>query len=521
MPTLRRPSTRFIIGMASESTSYDYVIVGAGTAGCVLAARLSEHDGARVLLLEAGSRDPQELTSVPPAWPTLLGTPASWGESTVPQVATGTPMPFPRGRGLGGSSGINGMIFVRGHRSSYDAWAAAGAKGWGFDDLLAYMCRSEHTEGRDPAIRGVDGPLRVGPASPRHPVAEAVLAAALECGFASATDISSGLEEGFGWNDLSIAGGRRFGAADAYLAPARRRPNLDVLTDALVHRVTVEAGRATGVEYGVGAELFRARCDGEVVLAAGTIGSAHLLLQSGIGPQSRLRDVGVEAVLDLPGVGADLHDHPQTTVVYSPAQPVPPSPNNHAEVTGLIRSDLALEEPDLQILAVDMSMHSHAPAGSGQGYAIACALMTPRSRGTVRLTSGEPGAAPAIDPNYYSDPHDLDVMLTGLRIAREIGRASALTPWRGFEALPGRAAQDDADLRAHLRSNLLTYFHSVGTCRIGTDSDAVVDTELRVHGVGGLRVADASVMPTIVSGNTNATVYGIAERAAELIAAAP
>ncbi|MFD1517185.1 GMC family oxidoreductase [Pseudonocardia yunnanensis] len=506
--------------MASVSTSYDYVIVGAGTAGCVIAAQLSEHDGARVLLLEAGSRDPQPLGSVPPAWPKLLGTPASWGESTVAQAATGTPMPFPRGRGLGGSSAINGMIFVRGHRSSYDAWVAAGAKGWGFDDLLPYLCRSENAVGRDPVVRGVDGPLLVGPSNPRHPVAEAVLAAAVETGFATATDISSGLEQGFGWNDLSIADGRRFSAADAYLAPAMGRPDLDVVTNALVHRVTTEAGRATGVEYSVGAEQFRARCEREVVLTAGTVGSAQLLLRSGIGPQSHLRDVGVETVLHLPGVGANLQDHPQTTVVYSPARPVPPSANNHAEVTGLIRSDLALDGPDLQFLAVDMSMHSHAPAGSGQGYAIACALMTPRSRGTVRLTSGEPGAAPAIDPNYYGDPHDLEVMLTGLRIAREIGRASALTPWRGFEAMPGRAAQDDADLRAHLRSNLLTYFHPVGTCRIGTDTDAVVDTELRVHGIGGLRIADASVMPTIVSGNTNATVYGIAERAADLIAGA-
>jgi choline dehydrogenase-like flavoprotein len=259
------------------------------------------------------------------------------------QAATGTVIPWPRGRGLGGSSAINGMCFTRGHRSSYDAWVTVGAKGWGFDDLLPYLRRSEHAEGRDPAVRGVGGPLTVAPAVAPHPVAMAGLAAATEIGYPAASDINSGLEEGFGFSDLNIVDGRRQSSADAYLTPVLHRPNLEVVTDALVHRVRVEGGRCTGVEYSVGSEVFTAGCRGEVVLTAGTVGSAQLLMQSGIGPQSHLREVGVEVVLDLPGVGANLQDHPRSTVVYRAAQPVPASASGHGEVIGLIRSDADLD----------------------------------------------------------------------------------------------------------------------------------------------------------------------------------
>jgi choline dehydrogenase len=294
-----------------------------------------------------------------------------------------------------------------------------------------------------------------------------------------------------------------------------------VVTSALVHRVSLDGDRCTGVGYGVGADVFSVRCTGEVVLAAGTVGSAQLLLTSGIGPPADLRSVGIDVTADLPGVGANLFDHPISGVVYRSARPVPAGANNHGEALGLIRSGPDADMPDLQIMFVDVPLRAETLPGPaiGEGYTLATSLMLPHSRGTVRLASAEPGTPPLIDPNYYADPRDLHAFAAGLRAAHEIGRAAALDPWRGEEVLPGPDVNDDRSLRAYLRRNIKTYGHPGGTCRIGTDGQAVVDTELRVRGISGLRVADASVMPSAPSANTNATVYAIAERAASLIQA--
>ena len=502
---------------------FDYIVVGAGTAGCVIAARLSEDPDVRVLLVEAGSGTSLEIMAVPPAWPELMGTQADWADRTVPQSGLGgLVVPWPRGRGLGGSSSINAMAFLRGHRTSYDAWAEAGVVGWGYDDLLPYFKRSENltgVAGRDPAVRGMDGPLRVGPAIDRHPLAQAFLNAAVEVGHKEVDDFTSGLEEGFGWGDLSIADGKRLDAATAYIRPVWDRPNLDVVTDALVHRVTLEGERCTGVEYSVHGNLVTARCREEVVLSAGTVGTPQLLMLSGIGPRDHLRQFGITTSVDLPGVGSNLQDHQISGVVYESEHPVPPGVYNHGEVQGLIRSNANVHGPDVQLVVADVPLRENSLPGPdlGRGYAIMVALMTPYSRGTVRLADATPGSAPLIDPRYYADDRDFDAMVEGLRAARVIGDAAALADWRGTEVLPGPGLEDDDQLRAYLRTNLMSYSHYTGTCRLGVDATAVVGLDLRVHGVQGLRVADASVMPSIVSANTNATVYAIAERAAELL----
>jgi choline dehydrogenase-like flavoprotein len=503
-------------------SDYDYIVVGGGTAGCVLAARLSASGDARVLLLEAGAAEALPEAAIPPAWPALLTSSMSWGELTVLQPGTGTPVPLPRGRGLGGGSAINAMSFVRGHRSSYDAWAEAGAKGWGYDDLLPYFRRSETAPGRDPELRGTDGPLTVGPADPVNPVLAACLDAAIETGYRRATDITSGVEEGFGASDQNVFEGRRQSAADAYLTPeVRRRANLEIVTDALAHKLLIRDGRCIGVEYSVpGAEPAPAHCGIEVILAAGSIGTAQLMMLSGVGPQQHLRDVGLDVVLDLPGVGGNFHDHPTGAVAFSSSQTIAHNNYNHADVLGLVRTDPSLDAPDLQLLFVDVAQvaeHGGYQGAPDNGFTIRPSVMLPRSRGTVRLAGPEAGTSPILDPNYFADPYDVRTMVTGLRLAREIGRAKALDGWRDAEIAPGPELDDDAGLAAYLRATMISYCHPVGTCKLGTDELAVVDLDLRVHGLEGLRIADGSVMPSLPSANTNATVYAIAERAADLI----
>ena len=501
--------------------AYDYIVVGAGTAGSVIAARLSEDASKRVLLIEAGSATALPEMATPGIWPVLLGSTASWGDSTVPQEFLGSALSAPRGRALGGSSSINGLNFLRGHRSSYDAWTEQGATGWGFDDLLPYFRKSETTTGKDANLRGTDGPLTVGPTPEPSPVVVAALAAAVEAGYPLAQDISSGTETGFGLSDANVDQGRRVSAADAYLRPITNRANLDIVTDTVVRRLIISDGVCRGIEYGVGATSVAAIAIREVILTAGAIGSAQLLMLSGVGPADHLADLGIDVELDLPGVGANLHDHPMSTVVFEHAEPLQGEPANiYGQGVGLVRTTEDLVGPDLQILLISQPYRSQNLAGPDPdgGYAIGFSAMLPHSRGTVRLASRDHTVGTLIDPNYLGDPRDRQVMIDGLRIAQKIGNATALAHWRGAEAQPGRPLQGDDAVLDYLRESLVVYFHYAGTCRVGTDDLAVVDPDLRVRGISRLRVADASIMPSPVSGNTNATVFAIAERAAHLIA---
>lgn len=497
----------------------DYIVVGAGTAGSVLASRLSEDPHARVLLIEAGSSEKLPAMAVPFRWPELMASPANWGDSTVVQTFSQTTVPAPRGRTLGGSSSTNGLTFVRGHRASYDAWVDQGAKGWGFDDLLPYFKRSETTQGRDSRVRGTDGPLTVGPTAKPSPVVVAALNAAVDLGYEAARDISSGTETGFGLADSNIKDGYRQSAADAYLGEATlSRPNLRVVTDTVAQRVVVTDGVATGIEYRHGEKTERVRAAREVILTAGAIGTAHLLLASGIGPAQHLHEVGVDVVVDLPGVGENLHDHPMSTVLYEATAEMPHNPHNPmGQAVGLVETIHADAGPNLQILVIAAPMRASTLPGTENGYAVAFSAITPFSRGRVRLADASIAVAPLVDPNYLGDERDVAVMETGLEIAREIGESAAMSGWRAGEIQPGSTVQDRSSVHDYLGRSLLVYFHYAGTCRVGTDEMAVVDLELRVRGVDGLRVADASIMPSPVSANTNATVYAIAEKAADLI----
>ncbi|BAU87404.1 choline dehydrogenase [Streptomyces laurentii] len=507
----------------TEGRLYDVIVVGGGSAGCVLAARLTEDPGVRVLLLEAGAgtADLPEAVSDPPAWLTLGETHANWGDTTVPQddgssrPGSGPRVILPRGRGLGGSSSINAMVFARGHRTSYDTWGEHGAKGWTFDDLLPYFQRTETAVSGAPG-RGTSGPLTVAPMAEPNEILLALLDGAVETGQRRAHDISGGLEEGFAPVDLNIVDGHRQSAADAYLAPALGRRGLDVVTGATAHRLLFEGRRCVGVEYGVRERVFRVRAAREVVLSAGSIGSAQLLLRSGIGPGQELREAGVEVFHELPGVGRNLHDHPLLTVVHSARRTVPPGRGNHGEIIGLLRSKPELDGPDLQFILIDFPFPPpEIPVENG--FAIGISPIRPFSRGTLRISSADPYARPVLDPGYFTDERDIQATLSGIRTAREIARSSALAPWGPEEVVPGPDVTDAASLTAYARTAYTSYCHPIGTCALGEDEASVVDSALRVRGLEGLRVADGSVIPSIPSNNTNATVYAIAERAAALI----
>ena len=518
---------------------FDVVVVGAGSAGCAVAGRLTEDPSVRVLLLEAGGSDDVLEVKIPAGLYKVWRTRRDWNYTTEPQPGLGGRRLFwPRGKLLGGSSSINAMIYMRGAAADYDEWAElTGDPAWSYENVLPLFRRMEDNARGADRYHGVGGPLRVEDLRSPHPWTRAVVQSAVAAGYPRNDDFNGARLEGVGQYQVTQKRGRRWSSADAYLHPAMQRPNLTVRTGALTTRVLIEGGRATGVEYRCGGRVHTARATREVVLSGGAINTPQLLMLSGIGPADHLREVGVDVVHDLPGVGGGLQDHPLVPMVYDVRSgkslrlaetPVNlakwkaagrgPLTSNLAEAGLFTRSSPELAEPDLQYHFLPVKFWKQAEVDpDAEAFSTLVVLVRVHSRGSVRLRSADPTWAPAIDAGYLTDERDLDALVSGMEKARDIAATGPLASVLADEWSPGAAVQGRDALRASVRDTLESLYHPVSSCRMGTDDRAVLDSELRVRGIEGLRVADASAMPTLVRGNTNAPSILIGERAADLI----
>jgi len=513
---------------------FDFIIVGAGSAGCVLAGRLSEKPGSRVLLLEAGGRDWHPFIHVPAGLARLIELESiNWAYETEPQTElNGRCMYWPRGKVLGGSSSINAMIYCRGHRKDYDDWAAAGARGWDFEKILPYFIRAEDQENGASAYHGTGGPLSVQNLRHANPLSGVFIAAAEQAGFTRTADFNGPHQRGFGYYQVTQRNGRRCSSSVAYLRPAMKRPNLTVRTHAHATRILFEGQRATGVEFRHGRNIEVAR-GGHIILSGGAINSPQLLLLSGIGPAAQLRAHGIDVRHNLPGVGQNLQDHLDVCTLVRCLQPVSydhlseflagvrylfdrrgPASSNIAEAGGFVVSRHATDDrPDIQMHFVPAFLDDHGRnILPGHGITIHACALRPESRGELTLRSVDPADPPLLQPNYLTREYDRRLMLEGIRLSREIFAQEAFRPFAGEELYPGPHAADDAALLDFIRRRAETIYHPVGTCKMGIDEMAVVDPQLNVHGLDALSVVDASVMPTLVSGNTNAPAIMIAEK---------
>jgi len=535
--------------MSGQGEVFDYLVVGAGTAGCVLAGRLSEDPNTRVAVIEAGPWDRHPFIHIPATVAAAISTPRlNWRFMTVPQSHLAhRAIPIPRGHVIGGSGSINGMVYFRGHPSDFDDWAAAGNPGWSYREVLPYFLRSENNDDYpDSPYHGHGGPMNVTHIQRPNRMTPAFLEAMQGQGFTGTRDFNGPTSEGYGPRQGTILKGRRVSTASAYLRPASRRSNLAILTNTRALEILIENRRAVGVSVSGAAGKRQLGARREVVVAAGAILSPHLLMLSGIGDEEQLRAAGIRVKQHLPGVGSNYHDHLAIAVLMEMKNSASygiswraaprdlanlleyalcrtgPLASNVFEATGFIRTQPALSRPDVQVVFQAARRNRGTfPFPLGHGFAISIVGLCPKSRGWVRLASSDPLAAPLVDPQLLSHPDDVATMLRGLKIGREVSRASSFARYRAVEVQPGPEARDDAALIEYIRRAAVTVHHPCGSCRMGADDRAVVDEQLRVRGVEALRVADASVFPRVVGGNTNAAVVMVAEKAADMIRGIP
>ena len=529
---------------------FDYIIVGAGSAGCVLANRLSHDADNSVLLVEAGPVNKALTLKMPAAvLSNLKSTQHNWAFQGEPEPELNSrTIQHDRGRTLGGSSSINGMVFIRGHVLDFEGWRQAGCEGWSYADVLPYFKSAENYSGGETEFRGGSGPMNIQRSDPKNPLALAFLKAGVQAGYPRTDDINGFCQEGFGTLDSSVHNGERWSSARAYLDPARKRANLTIVTNALTQRVVIKSKKATGVVYkDHQGQLVTASVRKEVILSAGAVGSPHLLMLSGIGPANHLRQLNIPVIAALPGVGQNLNDHPDFVTKFRCLQPISLWPktgplastlaglqwlatrkgicaSNHFEVVGCVRSDPGIDYPDLQFTMSPIAMDDVTwnPLKE-HAFQIHVGLMRAHSRGWLALRDANPATPPRIQVNYLQDPRDRRALRQGIRFVRDLVNQPAFTGLRGEEIFPGASAQTDAELDAALNTHTTTQWHLSGTARMGSvqDQGAVVDPSGRVHGISSLRVVDASIMPTVTNGNTNSPTIMIAEKLSDAILGRP
>jgi choline dehydrogenase len=533
-------------------TTYDYIIVGAGSAGCVLANRLSADPAVKVCLLEAGPVDKSPFIRMPIGIIAMMMSKVlNWQYFTEPQKHLNNRRLFwPRGKTLGGSSSSNAMVYTRGHAWDYDHWAALGNAGWSYAQVLPLFKRAENHERGADAFHGVGGPLNVAELRSPNVLTGVYVNAAVQAGFVENKDFNGANQEGVSPYEVTQKNGERWSVARAYLHPVLKRPNLTVITEARTSKVLLDGKRARGVTFVKGGKTVEITATQEVILSGGAINSPQLLMLSGIGPVNELQKHGIAVQHALPGVGQNLQDHLDLMVVHKCTQPVSlgvsasnvlaqvkhlfnylfqrkgPLTTNGAEGGGFVKSDAQQTIPDLQFHFAAVHLDDHArnlksalSTMFGHGYTLHVCDLRPKSRGTIGLKSADPTADARIEPNYLSHPDDMKTMVKGVKAARKVLAAQAFDAYRGVEMFPGRHVQTDAQIEAFVREKAATIYHPVGTCKMGHDAMAVVDDTLKVHGMQGLRVVDASIMPTLVGGNTNAPTVMIAEKASSMILA--